>query len=154
MLSFRFSAVETWRTRIADRDVRSGAWLSVLGAIGVWLASGLDPGTLARPGGGFLPMLAGLAAMISGLGLAAWALWRTDAVCADAPIVWRPVGFMLGAPLAFALALEAAGLALACASAATAAAWATGATGPRALAIGAILGTGFYLLFGVAFAVR
>lgn len=148
------AASASLRARLADRDCQAGLLLAALGAAATWLASDLSLGTLARPGGGFVPLLAGIATLVSGIGLSVWSLFRADAVCADAPIARRPVGGTLATPLAFVLAHAAGGLPAACVATAICGAWASGARAPRAAAIGAVMGAGAYLAFGIAFGAR
>ncbi|MFN8726358.1 MAG: hypothetical protein ACK5XB_12505 [Rhodospirillales bacterium] len=141
---------ETWRQRLADRDVRAGFFLASLG-IGCWIVSGgLSWGSFARPGAGLLPGMAALTMAFSGVGLALWAGFRSAVACADPPIAWRSLLATLGSAFSFAFGASALGLAAGCIAAATCACMARKTRVRATAAIALTVGSSAYAVFGLA----
>ncbi len=141
---------QTWHQKLADRDFRAGFFLAMLGVCSWLVSSDLSWGSLARPGAGLLPGLAAVAMTLSGVGLALWAGWRSAAVCADPPILWRSVSASLGSALAFALGTSVLGLAAGCMAATACACMACPMRVRTMAAIVSTVGLGAYAVFGLA----
>ena len=136
----------------SSSDLHAGLFILALGLVGAALATGLPIGTLARPGGGLLPMIAAIAAILAG---AAIVIARARHVAAETDtIARRPIVATLASALVFAAAVNFADLAAACIGAATCGALAFRLAWQRVVLIGPIVGLLGYAVFGVAFAVR
>lgn len=95
----------------SPNDAMFAAALFSLAAVLYWTVSGLRLGTLLRMGPGFLPTI--LCILVAATG--ATILLRSLLVAGDRLYSWpvRPLVFVLGGPLAFALLLETLGLVVA-----------------------------------------
>jgi hypothetical protein len=89
-------------------DLWSGVLFAALGVVILWSGAGYSQGIPSRIGPGYVPRLLGFLIAFIGLFLCARAWWTTDEI--DTAIAWRPVIFVLGAVVAFALVFEATGL--------------------------------------------
>jgi len=94
--------------RVRRADLWSGALFAALGAVVLWTGTNYSQGVPSRIGPGYVPRLLGF--LIGGLGLflLARAWWATEEI--DASLAWRPLIFVLGSILAFALVFQATGL--------------------------------------------
>jgi Tripartite tricarboxylate transporter TctB family len=89
-------------------DLWSGVLFAALGLIALWSGADYSQGIPSRIGPGYVPRLLGILIAGIGLFLLARAWWTTDEI--DTTIAWRPLIFVLGSIVAFALVFEATGL--------------------------------------------
>jgi Tripartite tricarboxylate transporter TctB family len=89
-------------------DLWSGVLFTALGALVLWTGADYAQGVPGRIGPGYVPRLLGILIAAIGLFLTARAWWTTDEI--DTSIAWRPLVFVLGSLVAFALVFEATGL--------------------------------------------
>ncbi len=93
---------------LSDKDVLSGLMFLLIGAFGLFLSSGFEFGSTARPGPGFFPIVLSCLMIVVGAGVTAGAVLRP--IAHYARIVWRPFLLITLAVLVFAFGIERFGL--------------------------------------------
>lgn len=124
------------KRRLDDRDLWSGVVFVAIGAGALAFGRGLNVGSAAEMGEGYVPMAMALALIALGALISLLAWWRPAGLDAGfGTLRWRPLVFVTAAILAFVAALEALGLIAAIAASVIAANFAGQPLGVRALAL-------------------
>lgn len=97
-----------WLRIRSMQDFYAGLLFTSIGLVGAWICRRYALGTPARMGPGYFPALLSWGTVILGLSITLRSLAQDgDAI---APVVWRPVIFVLAGIAAFALLIKPAGL--------------------------------------------
>ena len=93
---------------LSDKDFLSGLLFLCIGGFGLFMATGFDFGSTARPGPGFFPIVLSSALIIVGAVVALRGF--LSPVIHHAKIVWRPFLFITFAVLVFGFGIQRFGL--------------------------------------------